>query len=271
VTATDDAQRFLERVGPFLATEPVRNNVILTLLQSRVAHPEPGRYWSVEEDGGVAGVVFQSPRHYPAVVTPMAPTVVTAAVDAIVDEGVELPGVTGDAATAARFAGHWAERTKSAAFPVHGQRIFEVRQVAHAPAPPGAVRPAGPEDRDLLIEWFRAFAADIGDPPRDEVPLVDRRVAAGQIWVWDDGRPVAFAAFTDPVCEVVRIGPVYTPPDARRRGYATGLVTVMSAAVRDRGLRCILYTDLSNPTSNAIYRRIGYRAVEEVLRYRFQA
>jgi uncharacterized protein len=33
--------------------------------------------------------------------------------------------------------------------------------------------------------------------------------------------------------------------------------------------RCILYTDLGNPTSNSIYRRIGYRAVAECLRYRF--
>jgi predicted GNAT family acetyltransferase len=244
---------------------------MLTLLQSRVAHPEPGRYWSVEQDGGVAGAVFQSPLHYPALVTPMASSAVTAVVDGIVDQGVQLPGVSGDAATAARFAGHWAERTKTAAFPVHGQRIFEVRQVERAPAVPGAVRPADGGDRDVLIEWFRGFAVEIGDPPREEAAIVDWRVAQGQVWVWDDGRPVAFAAFTDPVFEVARIGPVYTPKDARGRGYATGLVTAMSAHVRDRGLRCILYTDLSNPTSNAIYRRIGYRAVEEVLRYRFQA
>jgi uncharacterized protein len=36
------------------------------------------------------------------------------------------------------------------------------------------------------------------------------------------------------------------------------------------GLRCALYTDLGNPTSNSIYRRIGYRALAEVVRYRFQ-
>jgi predicted GNAT family acetyltransferase len=32
----------------------------------------------------------------------------------------------------------------------------------------------------------------------------------------------------------------------------------------------MLYTDLANPTSNSIYRRIGYRAVAEVLRYGFE-
>jgi predicted GNAT family acetyltransferase len=31
----------------------------------------------------------------------------------------------------------------------------------------------------------------------------------------------------------------------------------------------MLYTDLANAVSNSIYRRLGYRAVAEVLRYRF--
>jgi predicted GNAT family acetyltransferase len=34
---------------------------------------------------------------------------------------------------------------------------------------------------------------------------------------------------------------------------------------------CILYTQLGNPTSNAIYRAIGYEPVVEVVRYRFSA
>ena len=68
---------------------------------------------------------------------------------------------------------------------------------------------------------------------------------------------------------VARIGPVYTPPDRRGRGYGSALVGAVSAAVRARGTRCILYTDLGNPTANSVYRRLGYRAVAEALRYRF--
>ena len=43
----------------------------------------------------------------------------------------------------------------------------------------------------------------------------------------------------------------------------------MSRVLTDRGLRCVLFTDLANPTSNAIYRRIGYEAVAEILGYDF--
>ena len=82
-------------------------------------------------------------------------------------------------------------------------------------------------------------------------------------------RPVAMAGVFDAVAGVARIGPVYTPPDRRGRGYASALVAEVSDAVLTRGQRCILYTDLENPTSNAIYRALGYRAVAEALKYRF--
>jgi predicted GNAT family acetyltransferase len=57
---------------------------------------------------------------------------------------------------------------------------------------------------------------------------------------------------------------VYTPPQLRGRGYATSLVAELSRALLDAGRRfCFLYTDLANPTSNAIYERIGYVKVAE--------
>jgi predicted GNAT family acetyltransferase len=68
---------------------------------------------------------------------------------------------------------------------------------------------------------------------------------------------------------VVRLSGVYTPPEKRKHGYAAACVHALSKHLRDRGYRCILYTDLGNPTSNSIYRRIGYKAVAEALRYRF--
>jgi uncharacterized protein len=67
----------------------------------------------------------------------------------------------------------------------------------------------------------------------------------------------------------VRISGVYTPQECRRLGYAEACVHALSKRLRESGYRCLLYTDLGNPTSNSIYRRIGYRAAGECLRYRF--
>lgn len=180
-----------------------------------------------------------------------------------------LPGVTGEAATAARFAGQWAERTRSAATPTQGQRIYEVDDVV-APAPvDGQLRQATSGDRDLLVAWFEDFQLEIGEAPSPAAPTVDRRLASGDLWFWDDGTPVAMLGISDALVGVERVGPVFTLTDRRGKGYASALVAATSSAARARGNRCILYTDLSNPTSNAIYRAIGYQAVAEGLRYEF--
>ena len=269
VRATTDPQQVLREAGAFLEGDPVRHNLVLTLLHARVADPEPGRYWLVERGGDVVGVGFQSPLHFIATATPMPTDAITALVDAIVDDGVVLPGVSGEAATAARFAGQWAEKTGTAARPVQGQRIYEVRRVTAPGATEGGSRRATGADRDLLVAWAAAFQVDIGEAVGDEAETVRRRVAGGQLWLWEDGSPTAMAGLSDAAAGVVRVGPVYTPPDARRRGYASALVAAISAAALAAGHRCILYTDLANPTSNAIYRAIGYRAITEALRYTF--
>jgi predicted GNAT family acetyltransferase len=259
----------LERAGAFLGRDPVRHNVILTLLHARVAMPEPGRYWVVDVDGHTAGVVFQSPLHYVATVTPMALAAVHAVVDAVLRDRVRLPGVAGEAATAAAFAGHWTERARTGARPLQGQRIYEIHAVTEPPPVTGRLRPATADDQARLVTWFHGFQADIGETVSDATDVVRRRLAGGQLWIWDDDGPASMAGRFDAVEGVERIGPVYTPPDRRGRGYASTLVAAVSRAVLDAGHRCILYTDLENPTSNAIYRAIGYRACAEALRYRF--
>ena len=269
VERTDSPTDALDAVGAHLATDPVRHNLVLTLLHTRAAHPEPGRYWVVREDARPAGIVLQSPLDFVATATPMATEAIAAAVEAIVAAAVRLPGVTGEALTAARFAGQWTEQTRTGARPVQGQRIYEVDAVRAGPSPGGAHRAATDDDLALLTAWFTAFGDEIGEVRGDVAPLVARRLAAGHLWLWDDEGPVALAAVSDPLEGVARIGPVYTPPDRRGRGFGSALVAAISAAVRARGTRCILYTDLGNPTANSVYRRLGYRAVTEALRYHF--
>jgi hypothetical protein len=270
VRLSDDAATVLGLAGEALADRPVEANLVLTLLHARAAAPQPGRYWVVAEAGAVVGVVFQSPLTFQATLTPMAPEAVVAAVDAIADAGVDLPGVIGDAATAAGFAGQWTERHASAAVPAMGQRIYEVERVEQPPGVPGGLRSAGAGDRGLLVDWVRRFQEEAHEQgPESAGSVVERRLPAGDFWIWDDGGPASMAAVTQPVAGVVRVGAVYTPDDRRRRGYAGACVAAVSAGVLAAGRRCILYTDLGNPTSNSVYRRIGYRAVAECLRYRF--
>ena len=117
VLFSEDPAFVLRSADEFLSSEPVLHNLVLSILHSRVAQGDPGRYWIAFHEKKAVGVIIQSPLDYPATLTPMEPRAVLAMVDAIAEAGVTLPGVNGDAATAASFAGQWSERCKSAAIP----------------------------------------------------------------------------------------------------------------------------------------------------------
>ena len=275
VLFSEDPAFVLSAADEFLSSEPVLNNLILSILHARVAQGDPGRYWIATQADKTVGVVLQSPLDYPATLTPMAPQAVRAIVDAIAEAGVTLPGVNGDAATAASFAGQWSERCKSAATPFQGTRLYELVELGETPRTEGQLRQAGPGDRRQMILWTRAFQLEIGESASDTEVRVGRGLAAGQLWLWDrsgETRSVeatSMAVARDPVQGVVRLSGVYTPPEKRKHGYAAACVHALSKHLRGCGHRCILYTDLANPTSNSIYHRIGYRAIAEALRYRF--
>lgn len=270
VLFSEDPAFVLSKANEFLSSEPVLHNLLLTILHARVAQADPGRYWIAVEGEKTVGVVLQSPLTFPATLTPMRPQAVQAVADAIADQGVALPGINGDAGTAASFAGHWSERRKSAATPMMGMRLYELMELGETPRVEGRLRQAGEKDRSLMIRWTRAFQDEIGESSRDTELRVDKGLATGQIWVWNqNGETTSMAVGRDPVQGVVRVAGVYTPPQKRGHGYAEACVHALSKHLREQGQRCILYTDLANPTSNSIYRRIGYRAVAEALRYRF--
>jgi GNAT superfamily N-acetyltransferase len=271
VLFNEDPAFVLSRAGVFLSSRPVLHNLVLSILHARVAHGDRGRYWMASQGDNAVGVVVQSPLTFPATLTPMEPAVATAMADAITEASIALPGINGEAATAAIFAGQWGERSKSAATPFQGNRLYELLEIGEVPDIEGKLRQAGPKERSLMILWARAFQREIGESDDDTELRVDRGLAAGQLWLWDlGGETVSMAVSREPILGVVRLSGVYTPPEKRKHGYAKACVHALSKQLGDAGYRCILYTDLGNPTSNSIYRRIGYRAVAEALRYRFE-
>jgi len=164
VLFSEDPGFVIERADKFLSSEPVLHNLILSILHSRVAQADPGRYWIALHGEEAVGVVVQSPLEYRATLTPMEPRAVLAIVDAIAEAGLVPPGVNGDAATAASFAGQWSERCKSAATPFQGTRLYELLELGEVPRTVGHLRQAGPRDRSLMILWTRAFQDEIGSP-----------------------------------------------------------------------------------------------------------
>jgi predicted GNAT family acetyltransferase len=70
---------------------------------------------------------------------------------------------------------------------------------------------------------------------------------------------------------VARVGPVFTPPEHRRHGYGAAVTAACTRDALERDADdVVLFTDLDNPTSNAIYQRLGYLPVSDhaVVRFR---
>jgi predicted GNAT family acetyltransferase len=155
------------------------------------------------------------------------------------------------------------------------ERIYQLTEVRPLPSIPGHARPATLDDRDLVIAWLEAFRLDaFGEAdPGSVVADADRWLArrGRSLHLWQDGDDVTSLAGTGGrTPNGIRIGPVYTPPDARRRGYASALVAAVSQEALDAGCRfCFLFTDLANPTANHIYQVNGYTPVRDVEAYAF--
>ena len=150
------------------------------------------------------------------------------------------------------------------------QRVFARRPRRRAGGLPGRMRDYERSDRELAGQLHGRFTEEAlpEPPPGSSEEFVDRREEDpdGGIVFWEDGGAVvSMAGFGGLTPNGIRIGPVYTPPELRGRGYASALTAELTQRLLDGGRRfCFLFTDLANPTSNSIYQRIGYEAVSDV-------
>jgi uncharacterized protein len=276
-----DPLEFLEVAGPLLLADEARHNLILGLagtLRDRPGFYEEFRLWVVEDDGRALAAALQTPPYNLVLARPTRDEALEPLADAIAADGVHLPGVVAALPEADRFSDAWERSRGVTRRQRRAQRIYRVRRV-HPPAGvPGAARVATTEDRTLLLDWVAAFANEAhGDTPApgDDDPgrHVDARLsdASAGFLLWeDDGQPVSLAGWGGPTPNGMRVGPVYTPPARRSRGYGSAVTAAVSSQHLAAGRSfCFLYTDLANPTSNKIYVEIGYEPVCDSVDYAF--
>lgn len=276
VRAEADARAFAERSMPFLLEDAGRNNLPITIL-SKVLDGvyTTSRHWIAERDGVVVGVALQTPPHQVLLAEPTEAEAVDALAEAIDDTDVPVPGVVANVPWAERFATRRGARWRVGM----DQGVYELREVIPPRPTPGAARPAGPADRELVLRWIRTFEDEAlpAHHVRDEARTqLQADVALGPdarsgYLLWEAGRPVSLTGFGR-YPYGARIGPVYTPPAHRRHGYASNLVAHVSASMLAAGdPACYLYTDMANPTSNRIYTDVGFRAIARSQELVFEA
>jgi RimJ/RimL family protein N-acetyltransferase len=272
-TLTRSLDVFAGTAGELLRAQPVRHTLPLTLLATLHASgpstfgDDPPRYgWHSSADGLIDGAVMQTPP-FPVLVAAL-PAGSAADLIRLLGEDGGLPAAANVSGTdEADFIAAWAAATCGSTTVAQRQRLFRLdRLVPPDPAPPGAARVAGPGDRELLVEWSEAFDREAHTAARTNVGrAVDDRLSYAGLTLWEaGGQPVAMAGSTRDAAGVVRVMGVYTVPAQRQRGYGAAVTAAVSRAALDGGASAVaLFTDLANPTSNALYQRLGYRPVED--------
>jgi len=287
VVADTGPAAFARQAWEYLQVEAVRNNIVCTLAQYRIRRADAGesssdgaQHWLrvVDRDGAVHGTAVVVPPHGTALLSTMAPRAAQLLAGYFARAAPDLRGADGPEEVAAAFVAGYRTATGAAARTGMAQLLFDLERVAAPQGVAGSPRVAGPDDLALILDWALAFGTEaVPDKPvteesrRNLAEITRRRLEQRRdAWLWEvDGVPVSYAHRNrlDPVpglttVPLVRISAVYTPPEYRGHGYASGNVAALSQLSLDEGAeRLLLYTDKANPTSNKIYQEIGYRPV----------
>jgi len=269
VHLTREPAAYLRRAGAFLTAHPVEHSVLLTSAHRYAGEPPGDALWLwAERKGSVVAAAQHTPPRG-AYVSLVPEDAMPDMVRALHQARPALPGVGGMRRDAEAFGHEWSRLSGRPVSTAMAQGVFVADTVRIPSGVDGELRQATPADLGVVQSWSDAFSAELGEshaPRQDMQP----RINAGETYLWQvAGRPVALAAASQPYGGVSRVSLVYTPLEHRRRGYAAACVAAVTARTLASGHRCMLYTDLANPTSNGVYLRVGYRRVGEAVDLRF--
>lgn len=254
-----------ERLRAFLERNEAENHLFLGILATA---PVGTRPLLVEDCGEIAAAcIFVERNAVVAGDTRFAPQLVE-------DWRLDVPGLVGRDDLAVAWAQEWSRRRGCEASRAVSQRVYRLDHLSEPAAVPGQARVA--TDVDQLTDWIEGFESEALAHERtsreDNRANALRRARAGNTYVWEvEGRAVSMAALARPSRNGICVNFVYTPPEFRGRGYASAITAAVTRKGLEAGHRfCCLYTDLSNPTSNSIYMKLGYRPVVDSAHYQFK-
>ena len=268
VTRYPTAEQFLSDVGPFLMANEAENALMIGVAEALVGQDSPVYFAAVHLDGAPVLAAFSNHPEKLGLTQTGETLAVTALVDDVLAACPHITRIGGPEPTVAHFVATFVAHTGRRVTDRMGTRIHRL-DALRPPAriPPGRLRVAVEADLPTLVPWVEDFLVHIGDQGEAR-QIAEVRVRGGQVFVWEDEAPVSMAAWTGKTPNGVRVNLVYTPPALRGRGLASATVAALTQSLLDQGNHfCCLYTDVTNPISNAIYAKLGYQPVSEAALY----
>lgn len=273
------ATEFLAATAGYRGAEPVRTNVLGTVatgVASGARSYDECFWWVASDDDEVVGAALRTVP-FGLHLGPMTPGCAAAIGTQVARADPSCPWVTGPVAAACEIASVLCGPDSPGGPPTPSQRqLLQTIESLEAPEVHGELRRATLEDATLVDDWLRAFAHELGEVTWPNQVDQAESIESGRIFLWVcDGEVVSLAghSFTInvPGGSIARVGPVYTPPAQRGLGYASAVTAGVVDLLMRQGSTVMLFSDADNPTSNSVYRRLGFRVVDEVVRIRLDA
>lgn len=274
----DDVSAFSARVLPVLMENEAANNLMLGIIERgiRMQMADEWLMAAVETaQGRIALITLMTPPHNLLIAQGESQTTDEALdtlVEALQSEKIAIPGLLAEKTLARRFAARYEAKIGGTFTVDMEERIYELRAVS-AGRRVGTLRQATEKDMHFLPYWLGGFHADaLGAACTVEIEAAQKHLERGSLYVLEDeGMPVCIAGAARKMPHGRSLGPVYTPPFLRCRGYATSCVAQLSQKLLDEGNDyCALFTDLSNPASNGAYMKVGYQPIADCTQMRYR-
>ncbi|WP_409288711.1 GNAT family N-acetyltransferase [Peribacillus sp. SCS-37] len=268
-----DITAFYSDTKEFYLKEEVENNLPYGLLKRLMAErgSEIPFMAAAIAAGGIRIAYLMTPPHNLIITAAkgVRDEEILRSADLLLAENIELPGVIGEKEAARRFGEHWSKRTGRPLSLIMDQRIYVLEKLNSIKLPEGRLIEAGPAQRDLLYQWVKEFCSETGVLFEEE--RIREMISRTVTFLWEDenGNPVSMAREGRRTESGAVVTLVYTPKELRSRGFAGAVVSGISGKILEDRKYCCLYTDLSNPVSNGLYIKIGYRPVCDSVSLKF--
>ncbi|MFF8486173.1 GNAT family N-acetyltransferase [Streptomyces antibioticus] len=273
---TEDVDDFLARAGGFLRSRPGAHVMQLTWAERVRVRGLAALFGVLERGRAVHGTFFRLQGRGLGL-SPLTPDHADSLAARMAALGHTVPSVSADERTAVAFAEAWRRHSGAEATPRDLRlRLYRLgTPTPPEPLPAGRARVLGEQDLDQVIFWCGEFAKSVGeDVSLDAATWAGSRFADKRYTLWEtpDGTPVSVAGANPLIGGQIQVDVVHTPAHLRGRGYAGAVVTEVGRAALAAGAQdVVLFADLANPTSNALYQRLGYRTLTDWAGYDFDS
>lgn len=269
------AREFVDRNLDYLEKEEATNGLLTGIALSSVnAENDQTLFFNIENEKGIQFAAVKSLGRNIVVYGEVESFDVCAkmVLDYLDKENVEIPGVIGPKTIATKLTDLYKEKTGRGHKVNFNFMVFRLDEVEHNPVVTGTMRLCNGDDQPLIERWMHEFQLEANrkDDFALAVQTAKQKIQQGEVYLWEDERAVTMACTSRPTRHGTTINFVYTPIKDRANGYATKLVSELSQEMLSSGYEfCTLFTDLSNPTSNSIYKKIGYKEVQAFMEIEF--